>query len=280
MKKKKVKLFCRVPKIYDLKIILLTVLVFSQSCGYDEFVQNESKDDFLITLQGVNSNMSNVAVFNWNKETNIKAGELNDLTDIQLEIKEPKDQTYVIEDFTHVIDLINQDVATLLAPESNCIQDSSVGDVCLEVHIDESDVYKSLEPSFQSARNYLYSYGFTDYEINTEFGNDSQSAALILAALILDAEFNYEENASNGYARGSFGSCLMDVVGITALVDVAFALGKLYGGEVSAGMAVDAAAASAFRKSAIKAAKKVITKLAGPIGAAIMIGELLYCMSK
>ncbi|WP_438963136.1 hypothetical protein [Nonlabens sp.] len=82
------------------------------------------------------------------------------------------------------------------------------------------------------------------------------------------------ENAT----ESAFVDCLLEVVGITALVQAGEALGTLYVGEVAASAAVDAAAA-AFRSAALKAAKKIITIFAGPFGAAIMVGEFIYYMT-
>lgn len=78
--------------------------------------------------------------------------------------------------------------------------------------------------------------------------------------------------------KGDVGNCLMEATGLNALVALGDAAYALYGGEVTAGMAVDAAAATAFRKAAFSAAKKIILRSAGGFGAIVMIAQFTNCM--
>jgi hypothetical protein len=78
--------------------------------------------------------------------------------------------------------------------------------------------------------------------------------------------------------KGDFGDCLMEATGLNALIAVGDAAYALYGGEVTAGMAADAAAAAAFRKAAFSAAKKIILRTAGGFGAIVMIAQFTNCM--
>lgn len=83
---------------------------------------------------------------------------------------------------------------------------------------------------------------------------------------------------TNFMKRGDVGDCLMEATGLNALVALGDAAYALYGGEVAAGWAVDAAAAAAFRKAAFTAAKKIILRSAGGFGAIVMVAQFTNCM--
>ena len=79
--------------------------------------------------------------------------------------------------------------------------------------------------------------------------------------------------------RGDVGHCLMEATGLNALIALGDAAYALYGGEVAAGWAVDAAAATALRKAALEAATNIIKRAAAGFGAIIMITEFTICMA-
>lgn len=116
-------------------------------------------------------------------------------------------------------------------------------------------------------------------EINGEIGTDDIYVAFGLA--LISSHNSSNSNTANKtilMKSGDFGDCLMEATGLNALVALGDAAYALYGGEVAAGWAVDAAAATAFRKAAFSAAKKIILRSAGGFGAVIMLGQFTNCM--
>lgn len=80
--------------------------------------------------------------------------------------------------------------------------------------------------------------------------------------------------------QGEILPCLGQALGIDAFAALLEAGYHLYAGEVAAGWAVDSAAAAAFRRAGIRAARAAITRFAGGfIGAAIILGQFAYCMA-
>lgn len=86
-------------------------------------------------------------------------------------------------------------------------------------------------------------------------------------------------NAKSYAAKGDAWGCFKSAVGVDAIATLVEAGYELYAGETAAGWAVDSAAAAAFRKAGVQAAKKVITRWAGFFGAAVVVGEFLWCMA-
>ena len=78
--------------------------------------------------------------------------------------------------------------------------------------------------------------------------------------------------------RESAIDCLMEATGVNALIALGDAAAALYIGEASAGWAVDAAAAAAYRKAAISAVKKIILRASGGFGAIVMIVQFTNCI--
>ena len=86
-----------------------------------------------------------------------------------------------------------------------------------------------------------------------------------------DLPYNYETN-------GDVWNCLGQAIGLDAFGAFIEASYAMYASEVSAGWAVDSAAAQAFRAAGVKAARKAITRFLGPVGAMIAIGVFINCM--
>ena len=73
--------------------------------------------------------------------------------------------------------------------------------------------------------------------------------------------------------------CFKSTIGFDVAIALIESTYGLYAVEVAAGWAVDSTAAAAFRKAGIQAAKEVIKKYLGFIGAAVVIGEFIWCLT-
>ena len=100
------------------------------------------------------------------------------------------------------------------------------------------------------------------------------------AAIVTKHNSTISSTNSKSYAaKGDAWGCFKSAVGVDAIATLVEAGYELYAGETAAGWAVDSAAAAAFRKAGVQAAKKVITRWAGFFGAAVVVGEFLWCMA-
>lgn len=116
-------------------------------------------------------------------------------------------------------------------------------------------------------------------ESNEEVNTDDIYVAFGLALISSHNSQNSNTSSKTNFMeKGDFGDCLMEATGLNALVALGDAAYALYGGEVAAGWAVDAAAATAFRKAAFTAAKKIILRSAGGFGAIVMLAQFTNCM--
>ncbi len=101
--------------------------------------------------------------------------------------------------------------------------------------------------------------------------------------LILGISLVYKHNSDNILkTKGNVGNikdCLMEAVGLDVLVSLGDMAYTLYKGEVAAGMAVDAVAAAAFKKAALKAAKKIALRALGGLGAVVAIVKFTDCIT-
>ncbi|WP_271407376.1 hypothetical protein [Tenacibaculum soleae] len=87
-----------------------------------------------------------------------------------------------------------------------------------------------------------------------------------------------KKNNSKSRKGGDLLNCLGEAVGINALITLGDAAYTLYAGEITAGFAVDAAAAAAFRKAALKAATGIIGRFATGLGAVYATYKFVDCM--
>lgn len=110
--------------------------------------------------------------------------------------------------------------------------------------------------------------------------SDDIYVAFGLAIISSYNEFGINNFESKTMQKGDFGYCLKEATGVNALVTLGNTAYTLYTGEVAASMAVDAVAAAAFRKAALKAATKVIAGFATGFGAVVMVIDFVTCMSK
>lgn len=101
------------------------------------------------------------------------------------------------------------------------------------------------------------------------------------AAMVTKHNSTLNSANAKSYAakKGDTWDCFKSAVGVDAIATLVEAGYELYAGETAAGWAVDSAAATAFRKAGVEAAKKVITRWAGFFGAAVVVGEFLWCMA-
>ncbi len=161
---------------------------------------------------------------------------------------------------------------------------SSVFDLNAQVILKSSDLNGEdalvmLTPVIEQSKEIFHHLGVSKKNLNLNDEEEDLVFAAFGIAMVIEYEKRYKADNEQIMAKGGFGECLADVLGFTALATLAKAGLELYAGEVAAGYAVDAAAAKAFRKAALQAAGKIISRFAGPIGAAIMVGEFAFCLA-
>ncbi|MBS9774471.1 MAG: hypothetical protein KGV59_04860 [Tenacibaculum sp.] len=97
---------------------------------------------------------------------------------------------------------------------------------------------------------------------------------------IFGVALTYEYNKNLSGENNILTDCLFEASGVTAIFALAESAYTLYGGEVAAGWAVDAAAAKAFRKAALKSVKKIFSKAFPGLGVAAMSYDFYICLKE
>mgnify|MGYP005847726795 CR=1 FL=1 len=144
----------------------------------------------------------------------------------------------------------------------------------------ESKTEQSLTSSIVLKSKVIFDQlGIEEHEID-EISNGNTDEVYVAFAIALISAHNKSDLNNEVMMKADFLDCLGEATGVNALIALGDSAYALYAGEVSAGFAVDTAAAAAFRRSAMKAATKIIARTAGGFGAIVMLAEFTICMSK
>lgn len=141
-----------------------------------------------------------------------------------------------------------------------------------------------LEPIAEDFKSILKDIGFEDTDLKEITGGEINNDVYAIFGVMLAFKHSESSNSDKIYFNisnnrgGSLAYCAAEAFGVNAAVALVNSLHALYAGEVAAGFAVDAAAATAFRSAALKAAGKIISRFAGGLGAIIMLAEFASCM--
>jgi len=264
--------------IFMIKLVLFGGLFIIQSCQKDDnsnIINDQAKTEFLTSLQISRTNLNIVQTEN-TKENNTTF-KTNSTTDGETQViclvDPPKDEE--INGFGKIIQVVID--WDLVVTE---IDNGEPSIDCYEVLV--NDITEALNPSVASAKNYLLSYGYSNNEITEILDGEDETflPALVYGMIAVDSESNgitYNNNElellnnllgiQSTYAQVSGGDivgCAVAALGLDILEDIrtAKAKGKKIG-----------------KKFLKKAVKKVATKLLGPIGVAITIGQFAYCLA-
>lgn len=280
--------------IFVIKSIALGIMLIYQACETESNLpQTEAKDVFIESLQVSRSNFSNIKItsneeFNSISNLSQKSTEIT-LTEIELIKTDPTDEVQV-NDFGELTDQLN-DGSLLVKPGSNdennddsendeYCTDVNGEEMCLSVYIDESEVEESLVPAIQAARNFLYTRGFSDSEINTMIAeeNGKEEDLIPVVAIIIEHE---NENTNNPtsynysglFINGVYAQAAPELTTSEVLNCAASAIG------VDALWALGGSSASAWTKGAIKKAFGAVAKrFLGPVGVAIAVVSFGLCI--
>ncbi len=186
------------------------------------------------------------------------------------------------DEFTESNELISyEDRIENLEKLSNLVFDLNARAISKSTDLNEEDALALLTPVIEQSKGIFQYLGITPRDLNLNDEEENLVFAAFGMAMAIEFKTKDIEVTSTGmYAKSGFVDCLKDVVGLTAVTTLVEAGLELYAGEVAAGYAVDAVAAAAFRKAALKAAGTIIKRFAGPVGAVVMIAEFAYCMSQ
>ena len=140
-----------------------------------------------------------------------------------------------------------------------------------------------LKPIAENTKTIFKDIGFDEEDLKEITGGEINDDVYAIFGIMLSAkhENSTDINKKGLYSRkgGDALECAKSAFGITAATTLIDSLYALYAGEVAAGWAVDAAAASALRSAALKAAGQVLVRAGMGAGVAWMIGSFIWCMS-
>lgn len=268
--------------IFVIKLVILAVILVVQSCQKESLPQSKNqlkaKENFLKALQKnqkvISSNLVTHSMYN--KVENFSTGNttssayndevyLNIPSQVTDEIQYSYDNINSIQSLSNF--LIETDATIQYLPsETNC--NYSLG-------INTQTVNVNLQPLVQDSKEFLYSKGFSEEEIQQMLleENAPEIDLITLSMVIIENEMTYPiaKNSSDlfinsSYARdidwGEVGHCAVHAIGI----DLLFSLGS--------------SGAVAWSRATIKAAfKKVASRMMGPIGVTIAVVDFGFCMA-
>ncbi len=137
-----------------------------------------------------------------------------------------------------------------------------------------------LKPIAEDTKTIFKDIGFDEEDLKEITGGEINDDVYAIFGILLSYKHSESSNSSKTNLKkgGDVWYCATEAFGINAATTLVNSLYALYGGEVAAGFAVDAAAAAAFRSAAMKAAGKILTRLGGGFGAVLMAIEFAECM--
>ena len=251
-----------------LNLLIVSVIFIFESCQKIGKTDDGAKDKFLSALKLNTGSIGSVPFINGN---NMKSASFDGSVAIQpVYLKFPSQvttetsvmfqNTNTIQDLSHLI----QYTGAVLEYEPTPIN------VDYQINVPIHSVEFSLQPMVTEAKQYLYTKGFTEWEIQdmiaTEGGTEYDLIGLVM--VISDTENNpsFASNYPNlflfmntAYA-GSFAECAWRALGFTG---GAAAYNNMVG----------------WTKAAIKSAFKAIARqVLGPIGIAVALVTFVWCM--
>ena len=272
--------------IFMIKLLLFGGAFIFQSCQQDGLFESEeqtiAKENFkksafssLNTLSriNVNSSINNSGLIM--ARTNSDLAEIKVYTKSGIETSETPD-IELSSDLADLFQLENTDLGVkyIDGSESDNITDDQqlLGTFQISVQAAQN----SLQPTLTEAKNYLYSKGYTDADIDYLLAADEEGPAMSESDLIpavmqliaeeqnpsMAAKFDYASFFGTSAHASQIGECAGDALGVSD-----FALAISGGLQTSAGKAL-----------LKKAIRKIATRALGWIGAAVFVYEFGDCM--
>jgi hypothetical protein len=272
--------------IFMIKLILFGGAFIFQSCQQDGLFESEeqtiAKENF---KKSAFSSLNSISKINVNSSRNnsdlIMARTDGDLAEIKVykKLGVTTSDTPNIElssDLEDLFELNDTDLGVKYVDGSESDNITDDQQLLGTFQISVQAAQNSLQPTLTEAKNYLYSKGYTDADIDYLLAADSEGPAmsesdLIPAVMQLIAEeqnpsmaatFDYASFFGTSAHASQIGECAGDALGVS---DIALAISG--GLQTSAGKAL-----------LKKAIRKIATRALGWIGAAVFVYEFGDCM--
>jgi len=264
--------------IKGLKLLLLFGFVASflpfiiQSCQREQYENSDTgiaNAKFTTALKQYKNSIGNLSI---NKRSHSLTGRLSESGDIIAYMELPLDASSETIAFYENMTSI-QDLANLIDNHNAILQyEPTETNSNYQVNLPLDAIEESLNPLVQQSKEFLYTKGFTEQDIQQmiQQENGSETDLIPLVMTITQAEngnlvannFNFLPiNYAYSYTWSEVGHCGMHALG----VDLLFSLGS--------------SSATVWSMAAIKSAFKTVAKrMLGPIGVAIAVVDFGLCM--
>lgn len=277
--------------IFIIKLTILGIVLIYQACETESEEFNFAKENFLSSVRSDIFNVQKISVsksLNTNLNFNRTPEEIQEVT-TTICIYSPDDTSRPIPseeenvDLGQLMEIEDVDVG-FTDSNGNSSEDTPpysriLG--CFEIPVEPTE--SSMQSSLTEAKNYLYSKGFTDNDINDLLSADAEGPAIDESALVpavmamiaeeqnqttVTSSFNYSSlfissaHANSFYQENDLYDCALRSLGISALTE-AFEKGLK---------------SEAGKKALKKAIRKVAARTLGWVGAAWAAYEFGDCM--
>ncbi|NCF42202.1 MAG: hypothetical protein GWP32_04835 [Bacteroidetes bacterium] len=250
--------------IFTLKLMIFGTVFIVQSCSSESETQNPNSEEF---INSVAKSMFNINSIPLSNNLFLRTDEISSTIYLTKDPEQSFDDSETLNSIESIEGLVN--ISNQYELELSESIDGN-DEVIKTYSIPEQPIIDSFEPSIQSAKNYLYSLGFSDLEIETELQGSEESNLVIAVMGLIDAEnqnsgsitFNYNDlfgQSAHAMAMPQdWYDCLLRSVGIDAVVE-------LFNGKVT-------------KTIAKKAIRKIVSRTLGWVGAAIAVYQYGDCM--
>nr|WP_321232588.1 hypothetical protein [uncultured Psychroserpens sp.] len=288
--------------IFVIKLVIVGGLFVFQSCQ-SENVNNENTEEaktgFLSSLKLSNLNLNTLPITNSKNTKNegFMARDMQGTTEtVCLQLFDGSEETItdeILENINTIGQLIdtktNYNLMTQFDNDDNInnsdssennedTADYDIEDCIALIEIPLQPVVDALEPLVLDAKDYFYSQGFNDNDLNEILEGNDETYLVSLAVATMAGEnqdyvFNKNNNvnfllgiesanATTSMLMNPIAACALQAIGADVIVNLA-----IYG-------------TKALKKHALKKAiRKIAAKFLGPIGVAIAVVEFGICMA-
>ena len=219
--------------IFMIKLCIIGVVILVQACSNDSEILegNSAKNHFIESLQLTKNHLQSVKVYDKKELGNImlnKGTNTPTLTEIDFIMTDPNKDGIGIENFGDLVDLIDIGDLIIKTPEDECIEVTGTKK-CLSVFIDDSEISNAMQPSITSAKNYLYTNGFTNTDILEVLNGENEIVLVSVVQTIISAEdenpiasinstdyinFVVGVQTTNAQNWGKIGKCALEALGL------------------------------------------------------------------
>lgn len=259
--------------LFTISLSLISFVV--QSCQREQYENSESgiaNAKFTDALKGYKNSIGNISFHKNSYSTNRLYSGSNQITTY---IDFPPNVSLETINFYQNVNSID-DLAVLIDNHNGTLQyEPTDTNSNYPINLPLEAITNSLDPLVQQSKEYLYTKGFSEQEIQQmiaeENAEETDLIPLVMAVtqaesgqLVANTNFNFLP-VNTAYAKVNWnqvGHCAMHALG----VDILFSLG--------------ASSATVWSAFAIKSAFKTVAKrMLGPIGVAIAVVDFGFCMS-